>query len=877
MTANIAVVLKAGAEMEEDCVFCETYLSESQTATLTAKGCDGIRRASTERGVDIRVQPGQKVHQSCRRAFCNPNNITADTRKRTYEQSSMSRQNVLRSETPTFCFREHCFFCGFPGREDHRRKNKNQPLIKVRTTEFTEEINRTCDRRGDKWSEVVKGRLNIVSDLFAADAVYHQVCSVNFRTDKAIPLMFSSENQAPKKGRQESAVQAEAFRQVAKHLEEIDGELVTINQLIEKMEEFIGESDETAYHFTYMKEKLKMHFGNRIVISEVNGKQNVVTLHSTASSILHDFYKQPKEQNCVDEEKRIIETAAKLIKTDIQGIVQSKDVYASCEEISSTENALSFIPDSLCLLLKVLFSNHDETKLVSIGQAIMQASRPRGILAPLQVGLGVQLHHHFASKFLIESLHKHGFCCSYSEVMKFSMNAAVSQGIDIPGFTSGHFMQYVADNVDHNIRTIDGMNTFHGMGMITTATPSIPNNRKVPRLNVSPSDLSDIGTVNITNFFPDVAKTRAMAYNELQAFGVEDPSPKLDYLWKLSYSLKPKAPNWSGLMQLLHEGNYPGKSSVFFLPMIDMDPGNMSCIFSTLRFISDHAQRHGVKPIVTFDQPLWWKATQIIESQSEESTLKSIVLRLGGFHTIMSFVGSIGHIMSGTGLEELLETVYAKNTVPHMLNGKAIQRAIRGLLLVDVSLNTLLISEEYEIIAPCVASRELTKELSEVTTENNNDDDLTSIIKELSSTQTSDNNITPSTADLTDPNAVSILYDDLLEGKKTTADVASCQELTNVISKLEAIKALKQSSRTANMWMQFMDMMDILRRFIKAERSGNWNLHLQSMFEMLPYLAASGHNLYTKSVYIYLQKMAPAPSTQQPTTCSLQLAASSHQ
>ncbi|CAM1324721.1 Uncharacterised protein r2_g3346 [Pycnogonum litorale] len=41
-------------------------------------------------------------------------------------------------------------------------------------------------------------------------------------------------------------------------------------------------------------------------------------------------------------------------------------------------------------------------------------------------------------------------------------------------------------------------------------------------------------------------------------------------------------------------------------------------------------------------------------------------------------------------------------------------------------------------------------------------------------------------------------------------------------------------------------MVDILRKFLKAERLGIWELHIQAMRYMLPYLAASGHNLYTK-------------------------------
>ncbi|GFO18813.1 hypothetical protein PoB_004531800 [Plakobranchus ocellatus] len=40
----------------------------------------------------------------------------------------------------------------------------------------------------------------------------------------------------------------------------------------------------------------------------------------------------------------------------------------------------------------------------------------------------------------------------------------------------------------------------------------------------------------------------------------------------------------------------------------------------------------------------------------------------------------------------------------------------------------------------------------------------------------------------------------------------------------------------------------MLRKFIKGERTGNWNLHLHSMKDMFPYLDASGHYLYAKSV-----------------------------
>ena len=51
-------------------------------------------------------------------------------------------------------------------------------------------------------------------------------------------------------------------------------------------------------------------------------------------------------------------------------------------------------------------------------------------------------------------------------------------------------------------------------------------------------------------------------------------------------------------------------------------------------------------------------------------------------------------------------------------------------------------------------------------------------------------------------------------------------------------------------------MVGLLLKYIRAERLRLWDLHLQAAVEMLPFLAASGHNLYVMSVKIYQQEMA---------------------
>ena len=59
----------------------------------------------------------------------------------------------------------------------------------------------------------------------------------------------------------------------------------------------------------------------------------------------------------------------------------------------------------------------------------------------------------------------------------------------------------------------------------------------------------------------------------------------------------------------------------------------------------------------------------------------------------MNLLGAIGTLMEGTGLKNILETVYGENAVVHMMTGKAVQRALRGHILVDKCLYSQFITE----------------------------------------------------------------------------------------------------------------------------------------------------------------------------------------
>ena len=121
----------------------------------------------------------------------------------------------------------------------------------------------------------------------------------------------------------------------------------------------------------------------------------------------------------------------------------------------------------------------------------------------------------------------------------------------------------------------------------------------------------------------------------------------IHYTWILRFPLS-QSPNCSGFMQASVQ------SRVVVLPF-NLDPGNLSTLYTALYFAQNECNMRGIQFIpVIFDQPLYIEAVEIVESSH---LLKDkIFVHLGGFHLLMSYMGSIGYIMNGSGLEVLWES-----------------------------------------------------------------------------------------------------------------------------------------------------------------------------------------------------------------------------
>jgi hypothetical protein len=494
-----------------------------------------------------------------------------------------------------------------------------------------------------------------------------------------------------------------------------------------------------------------------------------------------------------DKKKAIIETAARLIRSDIKDTVNPiKDEYPKKGELK-LDASLQYMPPSLRYLLELLFvGSETQRKIAGIGQSITQAVRPRASIAPLQLGLAVQIHHLFRSKFLIDTLNLMGFSSSYSEVQRFEKNAACSAGSDVLGDDIDlldSMVLFAADNVDHNSITLDGKGTFHGMGMIVAVTPKKQMDRSIPRHKVSSLNVHETSKVAIIDYRFVRNHSRNVLYQSLPMLGA-DCDKGLDILWELSFNFKREIPNWQGMMHLMHQGcKHPGESSVSFLPMIDMYSGDMTCIQSTLEYICNIAMKYHIPPVITFDQLLFWKASEIVSNAPERSHLKEVVLLLGGFHTFMNLLGAIGTLMDGTGLKNLLEEVYGDNAVVHMPTGKSVQRAFRGNLLVDKCLNRLLVTKIVD-----------------------NDPGFQHFV-----------------------NKAEELYTAFLSGVKDAKSFLESECMVEMERKLNCEKsALSKASKTARLWLGYQRMVGIGQDLIRADRTGSWALHLCTVADCLP-------------------------------------------
>jgi len=250
-----------------------------------------------------------------------------------------------------------------------------------------------------------------------------------------------------------------------------DGELVTVAELREQIAAMVGEG--AVYKTRIIKEQLKAKYGDNVLSTSSRGRTDVVCLRDMASFILHEKWQSDRQQNVHDESVRVVSSAADLIINDIKEKQYVTDTYPTTTEISDTDKLKDWIPPLLLLLMDKIIP--DEVKRLALCNAIVQAARPRSSISPVLFGVAVDMDHTFGSKWLVTELSRLGFSLTYDEVLRYKQSVLQDASGMLTKLDSypQTFTQFAADNVDHNVATLDGKGTFHGMGIIAMSTPGV--------------------------------------------------------------------------------------------------------------------------------------------------------------------------------------------------------------------------------------------------------------------------------------------------------------------------------------------------------------------------------------------------------------------
>jgi hypothetical protein len=94
------------------------------------------------------------------------------------------------------------------------------------------------------------------------------------------------------------------------------------------------------------------------------------------------------------------------------------------------------------------------------------------------------------------------------------------------------------------------------------------------------------------------------------------------------------------------------------------------------------------------------------------------------------------------------------------------------------------------------------------------------------------------------------------------SEVEGLRILSDVKNKFQdKCSNLKDRGPTSKLWIQYLDMVLILKEFIRAERMGDWKSFLAAIKRMFPYFHAAGHFLYAKSAQLFIQDMEKLESS----------------
>ena len=441
---------------------------------------------------------------------------------------------------------------------------------------------------------------------------------------------------------------------------------------------------------------------------------------------------------------------------------------------------------------------------------------------PKHLLLGVALHHFTGSAKIVTMLHRYGHCSSYSQVLELenamaiqtdSCDTLLPYNISIDG---NEFSHYCFDNFDLREETLSGSGTTH-------STHAIVIQETKPNFILTSNENTVSKSKSKWKFIPKplppfFCKKRVEPSlpavltrpTHLTTHGLEIR----ELAWtvcraKLNHQFT--VPEWSGWISLTTETSSTVQQSVVgYVAPILQPITEYSTVHHCMQLSMEASARHAQKySFITMDLAAAKIAFDVKWQQPE--TFRNVIIHLGGFHTMCSYMGAIGKMMCGSGFEDVLmeSGVCASGSIDKVMSGKHYNRAMRvHQLMLDATERLLLESfvQNNSLRIPVEAAEALAKEPS-------------------------------------------------LDNLKLFLNTEGCPCFATEDNTFRDDVRKGQYGATAKFWFTYMESDWHLQRFHRAIKENDLDLYISAMGAMCSLLFSADHLNYARYLPLYLMQL----------------------
>lgn len=851
------------------CIFCQECRDES-TRKATEQGFNSVKDAMYKRikyncdkyldaidslqRTEVDIRDSIIIwHKTCFSSFTSSNHL--QRLKKRFETSlnnnlavelTTPQKIISRSSLPPVEW-DKCIYC------QNVTKVKLHQVLNLETSEKI--------FNASKYDSILGYKLAGVIDLVAAKTKYHLQC----HSSSMQKLHTASRSHVSTEKDSLFEFSPVCFDIVVKELEKglHDGSIYSVKSVWDRYSTLVKEETDVicvspdSNALKKFRENLASRLGNTIeFVSNTNKNESLLIVPSVTKATviqtlktnvadqctrdvedgLHNFYLKGES----DDILRLIYKTSSIIKSDLKNC-KGHTTYTGIDK----DHVEEIIPQSLFLLLSLIIGENEDSqnynRILSIAQDIIYVQSKGRILTPKHIGLGVALHHMTRSKQIVQLVNQAGHCISYEGIQKVDTSIAKyelskykenNNTITPSNLVHNKFTQFAVDNIDIIEDVLDGKGTFHATQCAAFqcgVNPDSSCNKDIGKSrSLGPSLPDDFHKILNSGY---VVRQRPKPIFDIkiqqQWFKTEkyvlDQAKSRDIAWLLCRMEGPNQqhiPAWTGFNHLVSQSD-TDVNSVGHMPILTAPADDMNTVYTLItrcKHISDSLSLSHT--VITFDQALYYRAKEIIWLKHPE--LKSVIVRLGSFHTAMNFLKVIGQHMERSGLRDVwVESgVFGETSTINMLTGKSYNKAVRGHKLTLEALWRILWPKFIEWVdqVPEIKHAQL-------------------IIKELvQKLKNHDLNVEEEYEEL-----VSLLY--------------------QILKEIDQFDESQKNKKTYKLWRQYMDMVFTLLAFIRADREGNWSLHLESFTKMLPLFHRYDHTNYARWGTIYLTEMRSLPDT----------------